>query len=154
MTKYRGLTKNVFLDKLRNDGKETHRRVYGYYCKVEGEHYIIPFDAEMLDCCPNGLGIGNFVKVDSETVGKYIGMLDKNKKEIYGSIFINGKLNKGGDKYKWADSDETGDIEWDKYTSGFCRRRKQNLKIPYALHVDTVQHIEIIGTIYTINEKN
>ena len=36
-------------------------------------------------------------EVIPETVGMFTGLLDKNKKEIYGSIPINGKMSKGGD---------------------------------------------------------
>ena len=37
-----------------------------------------------------------------ETVGMYTGINDKNKREIYGSIPINGKMSDGGDKVKWC----------------------------------------------------
>lgn len=42
---------------------ETRRRVYGWYCEVEGKHYIIPDDAFILEWAIEG-----FVEVDPETV--------------------------------------------------------------------------------------
>ena len=78
MIKFRGWTP---------DGKE----VKGYYCKEQDKHYIIPFDAEMLDCCPNGLGIGNYIEVDPETVGQYIDFIDKNNKEIWQNDIMQSK---------------------------------------------------------------
>jgi len=61
MRPYRGLT------------KETKRWAYGYYCEVEGKHYIILNDAEMLPL--NGSGhkaIYGFVEVLPETVGQFL----------------------------------------------------------------------------------
>ncbi len=50
------------------------------------------------------------------------------------------------DIIKWED-EEIQYIEWDENTSGFCRRRKLNLNIPYALDSDSTEHIKIIGNI-------
>jgi len=57
LIKYRGLTTG------------TKRWAYGYYCQVEGEHYIILDDAEL--CMieySNKYAIKGFVEVDPETV--------------------------------------------------------------------------------------
>ncbi len=84
---------------------ETNREVKGYYCVVQGKHYIIPEDAELGRLDPDTTGswdyaIGGFVEVHRKTVGQFTGREDKNKKEIYGSIPINGKMSKGGDIVK------------------------------------------------------
>lgn len=43
-------------------------------------------------------------RVTPETIAMYTGLEDKNKKEIYGSIPINGKMSKGGDIVKGRDA--------------------------------------------------
>lgn len=43
-----------------------------------------------------------FVEVIPSTVGQSTGRKDKNEKEIYGSIWIDGKLTKGGDTIKFT----------------------------------------------------
>jgi len=86
-TEYRGFTLDI---------KE---RVEGYYCKVEGKHYIIPDDAGTIN--NNGKLLWGFVEVDPETVGQFTTKYDKNERKIYGAI---GK--RGGDILK----DDTGEI--------------------------------------------
>lgn len=76
---------------------ETGKTVFGYHAKVEGKHYIIPDDAEILDCCPNGEGVGGFVEVHSQSIAQSTGVLDKNNKMIYGSIEVDGVMSEGGD---------------------------------------------------------
>lgn len=90
MNPYRGWTK---------DGKE----VRGWYCKVEGKHYIILDDAVM------GLlegqsfvdtGITGFVEVIPETVGQQTGLTDKSGKDVFAGdeveiAFPNGEKVKG-----------------------------------------------------------
>jgi len=62
------------------------RWVYGYYCKVEGKHYIIPDDAEITESVNYESAITGFLEVDPETVEQYIG--DKDGKEIYDKNLI------------------------------------------------------------------
>lgn len=75
------------------------RWVYGYYCKVEGTHYIIPESAEDYNSYIIGL-----IEVDPESVGQFTGIRDKKRtkeypegQEIYGAIPIDGKMSKGED---------------------------------------------------------
>lgn len=98
---------------------------YGYYSYEEktGRHHITLPDGRPFNVIP-------------ETVGQYTGRKDKNGKKIYdGSI------------YKWENGD-IGYVEWDEQTTGFCRRRKENPAIPYALYADSQEHIEVIGNIH------
>lgn len=48
-------------------------------------------------------GADNFMNytVEPDSIGMFTTLLDKNKKEIYGSIEINGKMSKGGDVVKY-----------------------------------------------------
>ena len=77
MRQYRGMTK---------DGKW----VYGWYCEVDGKHYIIPNTAEMLGAGwenPDGVPssdevIYGYVEVIPETVGQSTGLKDKNDKDL------------------------------------------------------------------------
>ena len=74
------------------DGEE----VRGWYCKIDGVDYIIAEDAYFGD----GVELGDIIGargVLPDSVGQSTGLKDKNEKEIYGSIPINGKMSKGGD---------------------------------------------------------
>lgn len=51
----------------------------------------------VIDYSGDGL---DFHKVIPETVGMFTTLLDKNGKEIYGSIPINGEMSKGGDEIR------------------------------------------------------
>lgn len=69
MRKYRGLT------------KETKRRAYGWYCEIEGRHWIVLDDAELtMDFDGEFAG---FVEVLPKTVGQFIG------KGMNGDVYAN-----------------------------------------------------------------
>lgn len=68
--KYRGWTKN------------TNRRVEGYYCVVEGKHFIVPDDAELTGPGNYKKGITGFIGVIPESVGQATGLKDKNGKQL------------------------------------------------------------------------
>lgn len=75
------------------------RWAYGNYCKVQGKHYIILDDAELV---PFGVFsrdqyITGFVEVPRESLAAGTGINDKNNKPIYGSFKVDGEMTKGGD---------------------------------------------------------
>ena len=86
MVKFRGKTK---------EGE----RVGGWYAKQcvgeEGETVSVIIDDDYFP-----------IEVIPSTIAQFTGRLDKNKKEIYSSIPIDGKMSEGGDILK----DDVGDI--------------------------------------------
>ena len=71
--KFRGMTKDK-------------KWVYGYYCYADNGHYILPSSQKPLafyDSFRKISRIVGFVEVLPETVGQFIGLHDKNDKEIY-----------------------------------------------------------------------
>ena len=54
--------------KCRGLAIETRKWVYGYYCKIEGKHYIILKDAQISDVGPKGIEAAGFVEVVELTV--------------------------------------------------------------------------------------
>lgn len=58
--------------------------IYGWYCEVQGRHYLIQQDAFR----GRGNGIFSYIEVIPETVGQQIGLKDKDEVEMYvGSIY-------------------------------------------------------------------
>ncbi|KKM82688.1 hypothetical protein LCGC14_1317050 [marine sediment metagenome] len=89
---YRGMTKN---------GKE----VKGYYCKVQNKHYIILGNAKVysivgIDSVSGNEFLEGFIEVDPESISQFVGIKDENNQDIYGSIPIDGKMSRGGDRIK------------------------------------------------------
>ena len=93
---FRGMTK---------DGKE----VKGYYCKVQNKHYIILGNAKVysiVGLAPvaglrlSGEFLEGFIEVDPESISQFVGIKDENNQDMYGSIPIDGKMSRGGDRIK------------------------------------------------------
>ncbi len=70
---------------------DTNREVKGYYCMVQGKHYIILDDAEIKPIDPDmggwGDGISGFVEVCGESVGQFTGECSEGQ-EIYAGDII------------------------------------------------------------------
>lgn len=125
--KFRGLT------------KDTKRWAFGYYCQVEGRHFIILNDAELDTDVICDSGITGIIEVLPETVGQFTGLHDKNGKEGY-----------------WQDisTDEEGDkyiIDWDD-KKGVYYLRGIGLNcfgVPTEdLELEVIKEQEIIGNIH------
>jgi len=145
MTKYRALT---------IDGR---REVKGYYCKVEGKHYIILDDAEYDNCTPVNESyqpaIGGFVEVIPSTIAQFTGIFDKNKKEIYGSIPIDGKMSESDDVIEmwvsapWNPEEPiriTGQIIWENGGWWFQGKESNNWDCYLA---EIANDVEVIGSV-------
>lgn len=95
------------------------RWVEGFYVKCRGRHYILPvYDTD------HGYDerYAEWIEVDPETICQYIGVKDKNKKEIYEKDIV---LIDGEDEYftvEWNDdtarfvmTSETLTVDFDNY---------------------------------------
>lgn len=72
MRQYRGLNKS------------TKEWVYGWYCQVESNHFIIPEDAQCCRTAPDCDfldGLAGQIEVIPETVGQFTGLRDKSGTE-------------------------------------------------------------------------
>ena len=74
----------------------------GYYALIADAHYIIPTDSTRetyrgLTIEQDVYKFWGFIEIIPETVGMSTGLKDKNGREIFGSIPIDGKRSKGGD---------------------------------------------------------
>ncbi len=80
--------------KFRGKREDNREWVYGYYCEVEGRHFIIPsFKGNKSGVRAylhtykwrdsNKTAISGFVEIDPATLGEFTAPLDKNKVEIY-----------------------------------------------------------------------
>lgn len=94
MVKFKGKTK---------EGKW----VEGYYVFCRNHSYILPIHNEDdLNSCfderwiQKGADDQGWFEVIPSTITQFTGKLDKNKKEIYSSIPIDGKMSEGGDIVK------------------------------------------------------
>lgn len=85
--------------------------VYGFYRELNNEHFIYDNDS--------------VYTIDPKTLSKYTGLIDLNDIEIYGSIYVNNELTKGGDIIKYHSNlhrpqyMEDCIVLWNKYIGGF-----------------------------------
>jgi len=61
-----------------------------------------------------GQNITAFLQVNPNTLSQFTGLYDKNGVKIFGSVEIDGKLTKGGDRIKSFDWGTIGDVVWNK----------------------------------------
>ncbi len=85
--------------KFRGKRKDNGEEVKGWYI----EH---PFSDDLTKFVSCIIQDERPYEVIPETVAMFTTLLDKNKKEIYGSIPIDGKMSRGGDIIEWEDSDD------------------------------------------------
>ena len=129
MRRYRGIVKGVDTPKK--------RWAYGWYCEVEGKHYIILDDAELV---PKGIRaeyriIEGFIEVDPKTVGQLIGIKDNRRKDCYFGDFIkddNGHIG----EIKWDDKKLRVYFDWDD--------KQKSYPLEHYDYID----FEIIGNIH------
>ena len=84
----------------RGKRKDNGEWAYGWYARIAHRHIIITDNSSINPGDRWWFRIEDFVEVLPSTVGQSTGIKDKNKKEIFGSIEINGKMSKGGDIVK------------------------------------------------------
>ena len=99
------------MTKYRARRKDTGEEIKGHYFKAGNKHYITLNNAEVTEYGVDGEMLYGFVEVVPETISFYTTIDDRNGTEIYGSIFIDGKMTKGGDKIQGTIDGE--ECEWD-----------------------------------------
>jgi hypothetical protein len=101
MRNYRGLT------------IETKRWVYGHYCEIEGQHFIIVEDAEYI-WQEDAYRINGMVEVLPATVGQSTGLHDKGGEEDFqGNIW---EVEYRGQKHRFL---RKITLDWDGYSFDF-----------------------------------
>lgn len=109
--------------KFRGKRKDNGKEVKGYYFKIKDKHYIIPDDARIL---PLGYTLGpptldGFIEVIPSSIAMSTTVLDKNNKEIYGSIPIDGEMTEGKDRVKLNEHGPICEIRWQQeYARWIC----------------------------------
>lgn len=97
--------------KFRGVRTEIKLTVKGYYVCENNKHFIL---------VETKCGIV-WYQVHPESVAQFTGKLDKNKKEIYGSVEIDGKISRGGDRCEIE-----GIIVWSEDTCAFMVKYSGN----------------------------
>lgn len=90
--------------KFRGKRKDNGKEIKGFYFEVQGftentKSMIIVdavYDRKSISIDVAGRQMACY-EIHPESVAMFTTLLDKNKKEIYGSIPINGKMSRGGD---------------------------------------------------------
>ena len=86
--------------------KETKRECFGYYAYIQGKHYIILDDAELIETDNITPMIDGYVEIIPESLAQATDQTDKNGKIIFGSIeYEPGKMSMGGDIVEYPDEE-------------------------------------------------
>lgn len=137
MTKYRG---------KRVDNGEW---VEGYFykktlCDGNGECCYIKFDGN------------NGIEIIPETIALFTTLTDKNGKEIFGSIPVNGVMSRGGDVVFFKRLDCNLTIRWSEvgYRWTYSAIGEENsYYVDRSIDEDMVKYLEIIGNQYDSEMK-
>lgn len=78
--------------KFRGVSVDSEEVYFGFLFVANGKSYIVSDETFIA-----GYPAMWSAEVHPESVAQYIGMNDKNGKEIYGSVYLDGKLTRGGD---------------------------------------------------------
>lgn len=104
--------------------------VYGYYFRIWNKHYILWGTIN---------DIPTMTEVHPDSIAMDTGQTDKHDKQIFGSIWIDGKLTRGGDRLKYYNQKlHIKDVIW---------RNNRNTGVGFNIAIG--DNYEIIGTQYT-----
>jgi len=141
--------------KYRGKRKDTGEWIYGYYAEPFITNILNKIRKLHVIYVPHKEGFTEELIVIPETVGQFTLLSDKNKKPIYGSIYIEGKMSKGGDII----SNGTGrlcEVKWHKWTGEWDA-------VPFTKNKGSANwfqcqswgtHIEVIDNAYEYLLKN
>ena len=66
------------MQKCRGKSIDSNKWVYGWYCEIEDDHFIIP-ETTVCDWSEDAYRINGMIEVIPETVGQYTGLKDKKR---------------------------------------------------------------------------
>jgi len=131
----------------------TKEWVYGWYCEVEGKHYIATDKAEFaFECGNNTDDCFGFKEVDPETVGMFTGRKDKDTGEIYEGHILEDDVGKIGIvMFGKLPLDKSGDCVC-RYSSFYVKCLGKLGQAPSYECMDIGYWMKIISDIHTTPE--